>query len=1065
MSFTVYKSSAGSGKTYTLVKIYLSLIIRQPEQYRHILAITFTNKAANEMKERVLNQLQQISSWRPDSPIHENDLMIQLSSELRMGLPMIQRNAEKALKLILHEYGNFNLSTIDSFMHRVVRSFAHDLQLPVNFEVDLDTDQLLNKAVDLLLSTAGNDTDLTNLLIGFIEQKTDEEKSWQIEQDLHDISRSLMRENDQKYIEQLKLLTKKDFILIIARINTYLVKLKNQIIEIASKANSAIKTKNIPQKAFFQGGSGLAGYFSNLADGKIDKLAPNSYCDKAIKEDKKYSGSANTNEKATIDEIWPLITGQYEQLQKIYEAEYKNYVLYGLLLKTIYQVAVIHEIDASLRTILQKENIVPLAEFNKRIAEVVLKEPTPFVYERLGERFHHYLIDEFQDTSVMQWQNILPLVDNSLGSGYFNLVVGDGKQSIYRWRGGEVMQFVQLPAVSNPENSSIIAQREQSLKRNYHSENLNRNYRSFIEIVDFNNEFFEWVAKQMPDEVKDVYEGVSQEADPNKTGGGVEFSFYDKKDSKLTEDELNLNKIIEIINDLVAHNYHYRDIALLFRSNKSASIIANQLLVHNIPVISSESLLLSSSSKICFIVNFIRWIQNPDDSILSTSLIINLLKQRGEEGEASISTVLSQISGKSKKTGGLQKTVLNVFENLGFSVKLSLFNKLHLIDLTEEIIRTFKLNEQNDPFLHFFMDAVLKFSNAKKENSLVDFSDWWEDKKSSLSLIVSEGIDAVKVMTIHKSKGLQFPVVIFPYANQKIRLIKDLQWISLNDPYLPELPVALVPLNESLKGTEFGHVYEREMNQKILDLINILYVVMTRPEERLYVISERDDKTLKESKITSIHGLFTRFIENKEMWDIAKSEFLFGVPLTDRKQKQHKEKVQKESEALISNEWHNRILLSRRSPDKWETNDPDGHQVYGQMMHRLLSFIKTEQDIDGAIERLVSEGSCRVSDTENLKKLITKLLEHPIAIHFFKENAIIKNEADILLPDGKNYRPDKVVISEGHAVLIDFKTGKASEHYRNQLLNYASILERMGYTQIKSFIIYISDDLMIEEVY
>lgn len=388
-----------------------------------------------------------------------------------------------------------------------------------------------------------------------------------------------------------------------------------------------------------------------------------------------------------------------------------------------------------------------------------------------------------------------------------------------------------------------------------------------------------------------------------------------------------------------------------------------------------------------------------------------------------------------------------------------------MIDLTEEIIRTFKLNEQNDPFLHFFMDAVLKFSNAKKENSLVDFSDWWEDKKGSLSLIVSEGIDAVRVMTIHKSKGLQFPVVIFPYANQKIKLMRDLQWISLNDPNLPELSAALVPLNESLKETDFGYVYDREMNQKILDLINILYVVMTRPEERLYVISERDEKTLKESKIVSIHGLFTRFLANKEMWNKEDSEFLFGTPLTDRVQKLRKDKVQKESVALISNEWHNRILLSRRSPDKWDTEDPDGHQVYGQMMHRLLSFIKTEEDIDDAIGRLVSEGSCKETDIEKLRDLTKRLLEHPIASHFFKEDAVIKNEADILLPDGKNYRPDKVVISNGDAVLIDFKTGKPSEHYRNQLLNYASILERMGYTHIRSFIIYINEDLIVDEVH
>ena len=230
------------------------------------------------------------------------------------------------------------------------------------------------------------------------------------------------------------------------------------------------------------------------------------------------------------------------------------------------------------------------------------------------------------------------------------------------------------------------------------------------------------------------------------------------------------------------------------------------------------------------------------------------------------------------------------------------------------------------------------------------------------------------------------------------------------------------------------------------------------------MISERDDKTLKESKITSIHGLFTRYLASKEMWNAETADYLFGLPLADRAVKRKKENVQKESSALISNEWHNRILLSRRSPDKWDTHDPDGHQVYGQMMHRLLSFIKTEEDIDAAITHLISEGACKEDDIAHLRGLTMKLLDHPIAGHFFKKNAIIKNEADILLPDGMSYRPDRVVISDGQAILIDFKTGKASEHYRNQLLNYASILDRMGYTQIQSFIIYINEELIIEEI-
>jgi ATP-dependent exoDNAse (exonuclease V) beta subunit len=1060
MNFTVYKSSAGSGKTYTLVRIYLSLILKQPEKYRHILAITFTNKAANEMKERVLDQLRTITSWLPGVPVPESAMMYQLSVDLKMDTSDLIKNAKRAQELILHEYGNFSLGTIDSFMHRVVRTFAHDLQLPVNFEVELETDLLLTKAIDLLLDAAGSNDELTRLLIGFIEQKAEEEKSWQIEKDLFVIARSLFNENDIAYINSLQDLTKHDFLVIIDKILKFRTDFANEVKDVAQQASLLIKNNDIPESAFFQGSKGLPGYFSHLAKGEIDKLIPGNYPAKAIQETRMTGGKASKPDQQAIESIWPLLVSYYETLQKLLEQGFSRYILYGLLSRTIYQMAVLHEINDNLKAIQMDKNVVPLAEFNRRIARVVMREPAPFVYERLGERFHHYLIDEFQDTSVMQWQNLLPLVDNSLSNGFYNLVVGDGKQSIYRWRGGEVMQFVKLPEVDNPSASPEVYQREQSLRRNYIAERLNKNYRSRVEIVDFNNNFFNWLGTRLPEDIKNVYDDVAQEVDQDKTGGGVSFSFWDKKLSAQTVEEYNIQQINDIIAQLIGAGYQYSDIAILCRANRRASVIANDLLSKDIPVISSESLLLSSSPVIGFIVNFIRWIQNPDDDVLATALVTRILRQDPEKSK-DLHSILARVSHKLSHATSLQRVVPEILSGLGYPFDFVQFSKLHLIDLTEEIIRIFGLNRTDDAFLHFFLDAVLNFSTARTDNSLADFSDWWEDKKDKLSLIVPEGINAIRVMTIHKSKGLQFPIVIYPFASESINNRNDLKWVSLDDDYLPELPSALLPLSDKLHGTGFGGVYDLEMGQKMLDLINLLYVVMTRPEERLYVISENYEGKQPDK---SVAGLLKAYILEKDNWPDFGETALFGSPLTEKKGGKNEIMPHAVVEPMISSAWQNRILLSRRAPEYWETENPEHAQAYGEMVHQLLSYIKSPDDFEKAVSKFISEGICNETEASNLVRLAGKLLVHPVAGAFFKQGIEVKNESELLMPDGKSYRPDRVVFDGKKAIVIDFKTGKPSPYYHLQISNYAAILEKMGYEAIEKYLIYVDEEVTVEQV-
>nr|NQU94195.1 UvrD-helicase domain-containing protein [Bacteroidota bacterium] len=442
MSFTVYKSSAGSGKTFTLVKEYLKITLNQPNKFRNILAITFTNKAANEMKERIITNLKDISSATPDqnSPAIKF-LLPELVKETGLSPETITLRANKVLELILHNYADFSICTIDSFVHRIIRTFAHDLNLPINFEVELDTNILIEQTIDFLISEAGKNEKLTKALIKFTETKAEDEKSWHIEKDLKDFAETLMKEDGQIYLEKLRQLNLQDFFNIIKKVNEFIKSTEQTLVKQAQNATSIIKGTNLPNTAFYRGRNGIAKYFEYIADYRFDKLSPNSFVETTINENKWHGSKTDKDDKIIIDGIKDNLIEIYNNIQDILAENYDEYNLFLMLKRKLYPMAVLSEIEKVLVKIKSENNIVHISEFNKRIADIVLNEPVPFIYERLGERYNHFLLDEFQDTSVLQWQNLLPLLDNSLAEGNFNMIVGDGKQAIYRWRSGEVEQF------------------------------------------------------------------------------------------------------------------------------------------------------------------------------------------------------------------------------------------------------------------------------------------------------------------------------------------------------------------------------------------------------------------------------------------------------------------------------------------------------------------------------------------------------------------------------------------------------------------------------------------------
>jgi len=1065
MNFTVYKSSAGSGKTYTLVREYLKLVLTEPYKFRHILAITFTNKAANEMKQRIINSLKEISDFNlfPDSKA-VIFMLPELEKETGLDRNSISENAGKVLELILHDYSDFAICTIDSFVHRIIRSFAFDLHLPLNFEVEVDTDDLITKIIDILISNVGTDEKLTRMLINFTQSKTDDEKSWHIENDLTEIAKILTKEDGQIHIEKLKKLNLDDFSQINRQVNTIIRRFENTMTDYAKDADNLIKSKEIPHQAFFQGRSGISKYFEYLVNKRFDKVLPNSYVIKTIEEDKWYSGKVKTSEKAAIDEIKADIRLAYEKITEYVDKHYPKYVILNEIRKNLYPVAVLNEIEKVMDDYKSENNIVLISEFNKRIADIVLNEPVPFIYERLGEKYKHFLIDEFQDTSVLQWLNLLPLIDNSLSEGNFNMVVGDGKQAIYRWRSGEVEQFAKLPKIYKKKDDPVLIQREQSLERNYKPEVLEHNYRSKAEIVDFNNDFFTEISKLLPEEYRSIYIGLKQKFDKENTGGFVHIEFPGKNNEELTFEDFNLQHIKETIDDLQADEFNLKDIAILCRSNKNASLIAGYLLENDINVVSSESLLLGNSAEVKFLIAVIKAMFDPYDRIAKTGVISYLTLKGVLQGKLHKNLKDFGIyKNTNDAPGSNENRFYKVLSEYNFNLNKTKLLNLPIYDLCEELIRIFNLDRKVDPYIQFFLDAVLKLSTDQSPE-LQDFFDWWEDKKDKLSIVVPEGIDAARVMTIHKAKGLEFPVVIYPFATDKHKKTKDKLWIDFENKEIPKLKTALVNANRILEKTGYSAQYIEEDQKSLLDLVNLLYVVMTRPTDRLYIFPAQPPE--KEDTVESVPKFLKYYLKIRDVWENDKTLYTFG------KKKKYKSKAVEEGSdfklsRFISSEWRNRMLLSLQAPEHWEIEDPDEKQEWGNLIHLVLSKIRTYKDIETVMDNLYFEGVVDTDEKNEIAERIKRFLSNPEVKQYFEKGLTIKTESEILLPDGKTYRPDRLIIYDDSVTVIDFKTGKpeATKH-KEQVRFYNKIVKQLGYVKVRGVLLYFDEPepvVMVEQ--
>ena len=1060
--FKIYKASAGSGKTFTIVREYLTICLGDnADAYREILAVTFTNKAANEMKAKILRFLLDISEGSAKEDVRQ--MRTYLIGTLKIAENELIRRAKELYVRMLHNYSDMAVCTIDSFVQRLSRSFARELNLPGQYSVILDNDDLIDEIIQRLSDEIGKNPYITNLLSEFVEFNLSEETSWNVKKLIGEYIEKLLSEdayrkgNYKSFIE----IDAEKYKTIKKYVHSENERMKDALSQIIKDIEAEENRLGITDSDYNgKAKTGLPSVKKKMIDGK--SVVTTATIDKILSGDKNWFDPKSHTKELTIVDAYASAIEKYKSL-------YSKKLIFGTIENDLYLYALRNHIFELIRDYIAETSQVHISEFNKRISEILGDCSVPFIYERLGEKYRHYFIDEFQDTSVLQWQNFLPLMENSLAFGNMNMIVGDAKQSIYRFRSGEVEQIINLPKIFKRPEGEFGARCEQQFVNSAQKMTLGTNYRSSKNVGQFNNTFFRFAGPLVP---TDVYNDAEQVYDAKNQGGfvSVEVLHGDMKSVEYKDKvkELMLKQIIDLHNQGI----DYKDITILVRSNNDGTDIADYLVENGIEVLSAESVLLQSSDKVQLIINTLKLMVDEDNPVTQKAVEFYSTACRGE-------TSFAQKSGKKyfAPTGGIYDTCIQICNQYNFNV------------LT-------------DVFLQYFMNAVYEWQ-SRHSAGVSDFLDFWEKKKNKLAVQITGDLDCVQIMTIHKAKGLEFKVVLYPYADTNLSSSNGLTqseiWLQCADNKdtkdIPYLDAFLLKLSkDKLTGTTYEPLLEAEEHKTKLDILDIMYVAMTRAKNMLIVYTN-DYKPQKDG-----YNLFTDFLaENLDFQHITTENDVAGFDDYFITNDEFKIEEGEEHTSYNYGDFDTTILTVKKKGSKddevkileleggemapkplnWAeklTVDPDPTMIWadkgtflpeewGTLVHQILSKIKTINDAKRALRPYVNDGTIDEEQAAKLLETFRKVIDIPELKPAFSEDAIVKNEMDIHTYDGHIIRPDRYAATKNGTILIDYKTGKEHETYFNQLQDYTAALMQMNpMQQIKAFLVYIGDEVKAVEV-
>lgn len=1053
----VYKASAGSGKTFTLAVEYIKLLILNPRAYRNILAVTFTNKATAEMKRRILEQLYGIyMSDKESQPYLDN-----ICTGLGKKEDEVREAAWEALHLMIHDYSRFRVETIDSFFQSVMRNLARELELSANLNIELNNSEVLSDAVDSMIEKLNRTSPVLTWLLDYIDERIQSDRRWNVSNEIKSFGRNIF---DEGYIEKgdglRAKLKDKDCI---RNYRKELKALEEEALEqmkgFVDQFNGVLEAVGLTPLDLKGGTRGIGSYFRKIETGNLSDDIRNATVEKHLNSEEEWSTKTSAN-KATIcslaaTELIPLL----EACEK-YRA--KNNIIVNscqLSLRHVNNIRLLANIDEEVRELNRENNRFLLSDTNALLHNLVHDGDSSFVFEKIGTSIRTVMIDEFQDTSRMQWNNFKLLLLEGLSQGANSLIVGDVKQSIYRWRSGDW-------GILNGLNDRIDVFPIQV-------KTLTTNRRSEANIIHFNNKVFTEACNHLCDiyreeqgeecaDLQRAYSDVCQESPKPEDRGYVKVSFLpDNKDYPYAD--CTLEEMAKEVEVLISNGVRQSDLTILVRKNRSIPQIADYFDKNlSYKIVSDEAFRLDASLAVCMIMDGLRYLSNPENTIARAQLAY---------------AYQNEVLRNSPDLNTLLINNVNDYLPEAFIRNIDSLRLMPLYELMEKLFSIFEMQliANQDAYLFAFFDAVIDYlqSNSSDTDSFISY---WQDKLC-FKTIPSGEIEGIRILSIHKSKGLEFHTVLLPFCDWKMEneTNNQLVWCAPEDAPFNDLDIVPVNYSSAMAQSVYQKDYQRERLQLWVDNLNLLYVAFTRAAKNLIVWGKADSKGSVSELLYQSLCLTAR--KDEQQWT-GEEPYEFGelCPSEEEKEKSTTNKLTAPSSKLSvkmgSFEHKVEFKQSNRSAgfirgEEEETDKKEKYINQGLLFHTLFSAIETVKDIDRAIKELMFEGIIESKEEEQqVKKLTVRALSHPKVAEWYSGNYRLFNECAIVYREGdalQTRRPDRVMMKGDEVIVVDLKFGRRKAGYSEQVRGYMSLLSRMGYENIYGYLWYVFEN-EIEEV-
>ncbi|MFB6317759.1 UvrD-helicase domain-containing protein [Saccharicrinis sp. FJH54] len=1059
-NLTIYKASAGSGKTYRLVREYILLLFQNRYNFRHILAVTFTNKATAEMKSKVVNELFLLS--KPDTENRKSEHRQALKEAFPfMSEAEIMKIAVNILSLILNNYSHFFISTIDKFFQYIIKSFSKELGIFNNYNLQLDNRTILTEAVEQLFMNLEEteQSELLNWLTVYAESRVEEGEKYDITGDIIRLGNELFKEGfkteKQNLFDALK--DKQTMLSISKDLKKRIRLLENEFVIFGEKGLEMIENFGLEITDFKYGkGTGL-NVFAKLANRNIDKELLKKRTLDMAEDDNAWVTKSSTliNEvatardnglKALLLEYLAFHDDNFELLQSL-SAISRNFFTLGIFI----------DLHQSVKAYTEEHNLLLLSDSNEMIDAIIGDNDTPFIYEKAGNTFGYFMIDEFQDTSNMQWKNFKPLISNSLAFGHPNLLVGDVKQSIYRWRNSD------WQLLANTVYSEFSAEQ-------INDEYLDKNWRSSENIVRFNNFIFDHAPEILqnnfnnsyPSEnriweqmITRAYENQRQDITHQDGYGYVYFKNFGKKEEFETEDILE--QTVSFIENAQERGYQPGDIAVLVRKNSEGAELIKYLLHYkhsdkarsdiSYDVISSDSLILGASEVLRFIVNVLNLETEPDNLLLISEINYFI--------SASEPITTTRFNPEKDRQVVLHDAIAE---------KLHGLEKLSLKEKTDAIIQRFNL--EDDPEQIIFIEAfrdVLNEYVKRYASDVYGFLNHWDEIRLKSSVQPPKTENAIQVLTIHKAKGLEFPIVIIPFASWKLDIDKNtnVAWCKVPESLNLPLPIVPVQLTNALKDTVFKDTLMEEQLLTNVDNLNLLYVALTRAKTELYILGS----LVNSNSVTTL--LDTCLKSVSDTMNITEHEEGFTT-FGECKVRQNRQEQTDQASLMhldgLTEASKTSPVIRQNAPKVFSLSETDlmAKAHIGTFLHEAFRQGKNAANICRNIERQSREGKISSDESQRLIEIVTGKFNHPLINRWFSSQNTVLNEISIRQKD-REWRPDKVILNAGLVEVIDYKFGEIDDpKYHRQVATYKNLLNRMGFSEVKGYLWYVAMDKIVE---